>query len=134
MEALQSTPDSGFRSVRGAVRTRLAAQQPQTARVPLWTALAPVGAILAIAGFVLLYFSPLITNADTFSTGDNKFDIEFVKIGDPGNPADTMGSPNPAGSVDYGYRMGKFEVSRLQPANMKRGCNGKFDIRGFYVG
>ena len=48
----------------------------------------------------------------TFGSGDNTFDIEFVTIGDPGNFPDTTGAPNPAGSVDYVYRIGKFEVSR----------------------
>jgi hypothetical protein len=52
---------------------------------------------------LLLTFSsvPTPTFADTFGTGDNSFDIEFVTIGDPGNPPDTTGIPNPAGSVDY---------------------------------
>jgi hypothetical protein len=27
------------------------------------------------------------------------------------NPADTTGSPNPAGSVPYSYRIGKHEIS-----------------------
>ena len=49
-------------------------------------------------------------HADTFGTGENQFTIEFVTIGDPGNPADTTGEPNPAGSVPYVYRIGKYEV------------------------
>ncbi|MDZ4657042.1 MAG: SUMF1/EgtB/PvdO family nonheme iron enzyme [Bythopirellula sp.] len=49
--------------------------------------------------------------ADTFGSGANTFDIEFVTIGNPGNRADTTGAPNPAGSVPYTYRMGKFEIS-----------------------
>ena len=51
------------------------------------------------------------TRADTFGSGANTFDIEFVTIGNPGNAADTTGNPNPAGSVPYTYRMGKFEIS-----------------------
>ena len=39
------------------------------------------------------------TYADTFGSGVNTFGIEFVTIGNPGNTADTTGSPNPAGSV-----------------------------------
>ena len=35
--------------------------------------------------------------ADTFGSGANTFNIDFVHIGNPGNPADTTGSPNPAG-------------------------------------
>jgi hypothetical protein len=50
--------------------------------------------------------------ADTFGGGANSFSIEFVTIGDPGNPPDTTGNPNPAGSVPYAYRIGKFEISR----------------------
>jgi sulfatase modifying factor 1 len=52
------------------------------------------------------------TQADTFGTGTNTFNIEFVTIGNPGNPADTTGKPNPTGSVAYEYRMGKYEISR----------------------
>ena len=50
--------------------------------------------------------------ADTFGSGANQFEIEFVEIGDPGNDADMTGFPNPAGSVDYIYNIGMFEVSR----------------------
>ena len=53
-----------------------------------------------------------LAHADTFGSGDNTFEIEFVTIGDPGNLADTTGIPNPAGSVDYVYRIGKYEISR----------------------
>ncbi len=49
--------------------------------------------------------------ADTFGSGDNVFEIEFVTIGDPGNPADTKGWPVNAGAVPYVYRMAKFEIS-----------------------
>jgi formylglycine-generating enzyme required for sulfatase activity len=47
----------------------------------------------------------------TFGTGANTFQMEFVTIGNPGNPADTTGTPNPAGSVGYEYGIGKYEVS-----------------------
>ena len=47
--------------------------------------------------------------ADTFGSGANSFDIDFVTIGNPGNPPDTTGVPNPAGSVPYVYRMGKYD-------------------------
>ena len=43
---------------------------------------------------------------------DHVFQMEFVTIGNPGNTADTTGSPNPAGRVTYTYGIGKFEVSR----------------------
>lgn len=48
----------------------------------------------------------------TFGSGANQFTIDFVTIGNPGNAADTTGSPNPAGSVSYIYNIGKYEVSR----------------------
>ena len=51
------------------------------------------------------------TQADTFGSGANTFDIDFVTIGNPSNDPDTTGRPNPAGKVDYGYRMGQFEIS-----------------------
>jgi hypothetical protein len=68
--------------------------------------------------FVALTFAALLYTAsarsaagDTFGSGANTFDIEFVSIGNPDNAADTTGLPNPAGKVNYAYRMGKFEIS-----------------------
>jgi len=54
--------------------------------------------------------------ADWFGSGDNAFEIEFVTIGEPGNPADTVvprptSDPLPSGTVDYFYRMAKYEIS-----------------------
>ena len=49
---------------------------------------------------------------ESFGSGANQFNMVFVPIGNPGNAADTTGSPNPAGSVAYNYNMGKYEVSR----------------------
>jgi formylglycine-generating enzyme required for sulfatase activity len=63
---------------------------------------------------------------DTFGTGANIFDIEFVTIGGPGNEADAAGEPNPAGSVDYTYRIGKFEVSEQMVA--KANAEGGLEI------
>jgi len=54
--------------------------------------------------------SQIITQ--TFGSGANQFSIDFVTIGNTGNIADTTGSPNPAGSVNYTYQIGKYEVSR----------------------
>ena len=54
------------------------------------------------------------TITETFGSGANAFTMEFVTIGNPGNAADTTGSPNPAGSVAYIYNLGKYEVSRDQ--------------------
>lgn len=59
----------------------------------------------------------------TFGSGANEFTIEFVTIGNPGNPADTTGNPNPAGAVSYVYDIGKYEVSRgmVEKANAAGG-------------
>ncbi len=63
----------------------------------------------------VVLFSASPTNADTFGSGANSFDIEFVTIGNPGNAADTTGNPSPphpTGSVAKTYRIGKYEISR----------------------
>ena len=52
------------------------------------------------------------TITQTFGSGANAFSMDFVTIGNPGNTADTTGSPNPAGAVGYVYNIGKYEVSR----------------------
>jgi len=51
---------------------------------------------------------------ESFGSGANAFTMDFVTIGNPNNPADTTGNPNPAGSVAYTYNLGKYEVSREQ--------------------
>jgi formylglycine-generating enzyme len=48
--------------------------------------------------------------ADSFGSGGNTFNIEFVNIGNPSNAADTTGY----GAVSYNYRMGKYAVSQNQ--------------------
>ncbi|MFM7242575.1 MAG: formylglycine-generating enzyme family protein [Planctomycetaceae bacterium] len=40
--------------------------------------------------------------------------IDWVTVGDAGNEADTTGQPNPAGAVNYAYRIGKYEVTIQQ--------------------
>jgi hypothetical protein len=57
-------------------------------------------------------YAPSFGGVVTFGSGANQFSMEFVTIGNPGNAADTTGSPNPAGAVAYEYGIGKFEVSR----------------------
>jgi len=69
-------------------------------------------AIATPAILALTFFPVPTTYADTFGSGANQFDIEFVSIGNPDNPDDTTGTPNPAGKVEYAYRMGEFEISR----------------------
>jgi formylglycine-generating enzyme required for sulfatase activity len=64
----------------------------------------------------LFFFSGSFNHAyseftHTFGSGANQFNMTFVPIGNPGNVADTTGSPNPAGAVSYKYLMGKYEVS-----------------------
>lgn len=58
---------------------------------------------------------PACLYADTFGAGDHAFTIEFVTIGDPGNPPDKVipwptSAPLPSGTVDYVYRMTKYEI------------------------
>jgi len=67
---------------------------------------------LAIALASLSTICSAQTITETFGTGANAFSMDFVAIGNPGNAADTTGSPNPAGSVGYTYNLGKYEVSR----------------------
>jgi hypothetical protein len=71
--------------------------------------------------------------ADTFGSGGNTFDIEFVTIGNPGNAADDVSAnPDFAGSVPYVYRMGKFEISEqmIDKANAEGGLGITQDTRG----
>jgi formylglycine-generating enzyme required for sulfatase activity len=69
---------------------------------------------------------------DTFGSGASTFDIEFVPIGNPDNPDDTTGSPNPAGKVEYAYRLGKYEISEdmINKANALGGLGITHDNRG----
>ena len=68
-------------------------------------------------------------HADTFGEGMNQFEIEFVAIGELGNPEDDTGYPKPAGSVDYLFHMGKYEVSRqlISQANASGGLEISLD-------
>ena len=75
----------------------------------------PQPAFFSAAAFLLFLAIGTVDSstaqADTFGSGDNTFEINFVTIGDAGNAPDTTGSPNPAGAVAYEYRMGKYEIS-----------------------
>ena len=71
--------------------------------------------------------------ADSFGSDPNtEFEIAFVTIGNPGNPADTTGDPNVAGSVPYNYRIGKYEISEqmIDKANAEGGLGITKDTRG----
>jgi len=72
------------------------------------------------------------TQADTFGSGANAFDIDFAIIGNPGNAGDTTGDPSPAGKVDYAYRLGQFAVSEdmINKANHEAGLGLTHDNRG----
>jgi len=74
---------------------------------------------------------PSISHADTFGSGENKFDIEFVAVGNPNNDDDFSGNPSPAGKVEYRYRIGKFEVSEdmIDKANTLGGLEITKDTR-----
>lgn len=83
-----------------------------------------------IATHIICLVAALLHNAahaDTFGSGSNNFDIEFVVVGNPGNPNDTTGIPELAGSVPYSYRIGRYEISReiINKANSA----GGLDIR-----
>lgn len=81
---------------------------------------------VAVLVFFLAVLGVSTTHADIFGSGSNSFEIEFVTIGDPGNVADTTGHPNPAGSVPYVYRIGKFEISEgmINKANSLSAAEG----------
>jgi formylglycine-generating enzyme len=68
--------------------------------------------------------------ADTFGSGANSFDIEFVRIGDPGNSFYSVA--NPAGSVPYRYQIAKYEISEqmIDKANLLGGLGITKDTRG----
>jgi formylglycine-generating enzyme required for sulfatase activity len=64
--------------------------------------------------------------ADTFGSGANAFEIEFVTIGNPGNPPDTTDRPVTDGAVPYRYRIGKYEISEemIDKANAESTAGG----------
>ena len=68
--------------------------------------------------------------ADTFGSGANTFNFDFVTIGNPGNSPDA--NPNPAGAVPYEYRIGKYEISEqmIDKANALGGLGITKDTRG----
>lgn len=63
--------------------------------------------------------------ADAFGSGTSTFDIEFVTIGNPGNPGRSSAQ---LGKVDYSFRLAKFETSRDMFA--KANNLGKLDFNG----
>ncbi|TWT93454.1 Formylglycine-generating sulfatase enzyme [Botrimarina colliarenosi] len=83
-----------------------------------------------VAAVLYAFLSPCDVRADWFGSGDNRFEIPFVTIGSPGNAADTTGAPNPAGRVDYTYRIGKYEV----PEEAVRKANAQSLLDGAPLG
>lgn len=51
--------------------------------------------------------------ADTFGSGANTFQIDFVTVGNPGN-AGWVDDPYAIGAVSYSYRIAKYEVTNAQ--------------------
>lgn len=70
--------------------------------------------------------------ADQFGSGANSFEIEFVTIGNPNNPADGSGQPSLAGTVPYAYRIGRYEISEqmIEKANALGALGITKDARG----
>ena len=87
-----------------------------------------------IAALVVIGCQASFTSAvaDVFGSGDNAFAIEFVSIGDPGNPPDTTDRPVTDGAVAYEYRIGKYEISEdmIDKANTLGGLGITHDGRG----
>src|SRR6478736_8345825 len=67
-----------------------------------------------------------------FGSGANTFNIDFVAIGNPGNPADATGNPNPVGSVAREFMIDKYEISEdmINKANTLGGLLLTKDSRG----
>jgi formylglycine-generating enzyme required for sulfatase activity len=62
--------------------------------------------VVGLVGACLLG-SSATGRTDEFGSGPHVFTIDFVHVGDPGNPADASGY----GSVPYEFRMGTHEIS-----------------------
>lgn len=87
---------------------------------------------VAALGVALGMMTAGTAQSDTFGSGANQFDIDFVDIGNAGNAGDTSGAPNPAGSVGYDFRMGTYEVSQdmITKANTLGSLGITMDTRG----
>jgi len=92
--------------------------------------------VLVLLGLGFVLNAGTHADADVFGSSEYTFEIEFVAIGDPGNPPDTTGNPNPAGSVPYSYRIGKYAVSRdmVTKANAEGGLGVVLDPMDRVVG
>ena len=93
-------------------------------------------AVLLVVISVMWFSERSVADIITFGSGANAFNMEFVTIGNAGNADDTTGLPNPAGSVAYEYRMGKFEVSQdmITKANAAGSLGITLDDMSFVTG
>lgn len=60
---------------------------------------------------IICLFISSFSLADTFGTGGNQFEVDFVTIGNAGNLADPATG---YGAVEYEYRIGVYEISNDQ--------------------
>src|SRR5262249_31006379 len=88
--------------------------------------------IFALLSLLAALFIAAPAPSDTFCGGANTFSIDFVTIGNPGNPPAASGTPQSAGSVPYVYRMGTYEISEqmIDKANALGGLGITKDTRG----
>lgn len=69
-----------------------------------------IGVWIGLAG--MLSATSSVSGATvTFGSGASQTTIDFVPIGNPGNPGDPTGKPVGAGSVGYTYSIAKYELS-----------------------
>lgn len=68
----------------------------------------------AAALVILPLLCVVSVRTDTFGSETSSLDIEFVTIGNPGNPPDTRHSSTGFGAVDYTYRISKYEITAGQ--------------------
>ena len=73
-----------------------------------WKCLRVLGVVLGVVASIAATSQAGVMS---FGAGVNAFQMEFVGIGNPGNLADTTGTPSPSGAVGYDFGIGKFEVS-----------------------
>ncbi len=69
--------------------------------------------LFVVVAVLTVMASASVARADTFGTGSNAFEIDFVPISGSTNPADTAPSGG-YGSVAYDYRMGMHEITNDQ--------------------
>lgn len=87
--------------------------------------------VLWTAVFLLLVcFTPAV-HADVFNLGVGLTNLDVVRVGQPGNPADTRYFTPGYGSVGYLYNIGKYEVTAAQYVDFLN-AKAKSDPYGLY--